>query len=89
MLNMTPDDEVEGELCKSDHQLARDLIDEAMAKRGNDLDNVKHLLKRVGFHQIVLARQSRRTNCWLLVLSVLMVIGAVASVISAVIAILA
>lgn len=80
--------EIESEFAKSDSQLGQDLIQEAMAERSND-DSVKHMLKRLGLHQLVLDRQLRTANCWLLWLSVIMAIGAVASIVQAVYAALA
>ena len=53
---MSDDDlrrEVEAEFAKSDVQLGMDLIQEALAKRP-DADSAKHVLKRLGLHQLVL-----------------------------------
>ena len=80
--------EVESEFAKSDAQLGQDLIQEAMTNR-SDSDSVKHLLKRLGLHQLVLDRQVKTANCRLLWLSVVMAIGAVASIFQAVYAALA
>lgn len=80
--------EVESEFAKSDLQLGKDLIQEAMAQRSND-DSVKHLLKRLGLHQLVLDRQVRTANGWLLRLSVVMAIGALASIVQLIYAALA
>lgn len=85
---MSKDDlkrEVESEFAKSDVQLGQDLIQEAMANRP-DQDSVKHLLKRLGLHQLVLDRQVRKANRWLFWLSIVM---APASIVQAVYAVLA
>ena len=80
--------EVEAEFNKSDVQLGLDLIQEALANR-EPADSAKHLLKRMGLHQLVLDRQVRQTNQWLLILSVVMAIGSLASIVGAVFSVLA
>jgi hypothetical protein len=74
--------EVEAEFAKTDVQLGQDLIQEAGAKRPEP-DSVKHLLKRLGLHQLVLDRRLRWTNTWLLILSVIMAFGSLASIVEA------
>lgn len=73
--------EAEEEFTKGYVQLAMDLIREANAD-GKPEDLTKHLLKRLGIHQLALDRQARRTNCLLLILSGVMAIGAVFSVLT-------
>ena len=74
--------EADIELKKSSRQLAEDIIYEANklpdapAGEQENLDIIKHLLKRIALHQLALDEQGRKTNKRLLVLSVVMAVGA-------------
>lgn len=87
--------EAEAEFKKPFKQLAEDIIREANtlpekpAGEHENLDIIKHLIKRLALHQISLeckAEQSNllliRANRWLIVLSVIMAIGAIFSILS-------
>jgi hypothetical protein len=74
--------EAAAELTKEPRQLSEDIIRETITPREKpasekeNLDIIKHLLKRIALHQLALDRQGRRTNRILIVLSVIMAIGA-------------
>ena len=73
------------ELAKQPRQLSEDIIREAITHpeqpegEKENLDIIKHLLKRIALHQLALDRQGRRTNLILIVLSIIMAIGALFS----------
>jgi len=66
---------------KKDKQLAMDIVREANASQeeGGAPDRIKHLVKVMALQQLVLAKQARRTNCYLLLLSVITTLAACAS----------
>jgi len=78
--------EAAAELAKEPRQLSEDIIRETITPREKpasereNLDIIKHLLKRIALHQLALDRQGRRTNGILIVLSVIMAIGALFTV---------
>ncbi|MEE8186733.1 MAG: hypothetical protein V3T99_03610 [Nitrososphaerales archaeon] len=71
--------EVHEEFAKGYPQLAADIIREANAPLNNhdNVDLIKHLVKRVALHQLVLEGQAKWTNTLLVLLAF---IGGVASV---------
>ena len=78
--------EAAAELTKEPKQLSEDIIREASTHpdkpegEKENLDIIKHLLKRIALHQLALDRQGRRTNCILILLSAIMAIGALFTV---------
>lgn len=78
--------EANDEFKKSLPHLAQDIIREANTLPGEpvgekeNLDIIKHLLKRIALHQLVMDKQNRRTICVLILLSVIMAIGALFTV---------
>jgi hypothetical protein len=78
--------EAAAELAKGARQLSEDIIREASTHpdkpegEKENLDIIKHVLKRIALHQLALDRQSRWTNRILIVLSVIMAIGALFTV---------
>jgi proline racemase len=75
--------EIKDEFAKDLTTLAQDITREANTHpdkpegEKENLDIIKHLLKRMAIHQVSLQKQSKRTNVWLFVLSIIMAIGAV------------
>jgi hypothetical protein len=73
--------EAADELSKKPDQLAADIIREANTHperpegEKENLDIIKHLLKRIALHQLALDKQAKRTNWWLIVLSIIMAVG--------------
>jgi len=78
--------EANDEFKKSLPHLAQDIIREANtlpsepAGEKENLDIIKHLLKRIALHQLVMDKQNRRTICILILLSIIMVVGALFTV---------
>ncbi len=76
------------EFTKKARELAKDIIREANtppqdpASEKENLDIIKHLIKRIAVHQISLDARAKWTNCWLIVLSGIMAIGAIFSILS-------
>jgi hypothetical protein len=60
-------------------ELAQDIIREANQPT-EPLDRIKHTLKLMALQQLVLADQAKRTNKWLIILSVVSAFGAIASI---------
>lgn len=75
--------EAREEFSKGVMQLAMDVIREANtvpagpASEKENLDLIKHLLKRLAVHQVSLDASGRKTSKWLVILSVIMVFGVV------------
>ena len=73
--------EAHDEFRKSLDHLAQDIIREANTLPGGpasekeNLDIIKHLLKRIALHQLVLDKQNRRTILILIILSIIMAVG--------------
>lgn len=73
--------EADDEFRKSLGHLAQDIIREANTLPGEpagekeNLDIIKHLLKRIALHQLVLDKQNRRTILILIILSIIMAVG--------------
>ena len=61
---------------------AATLPDNQPASAEENLDIIKHLLKRLAIHQIMLEEKAKTTNCWLIVLSIIMAIGSLFTVLS-------
>lgn len=88
---MTEEDikkEAKEELTKSTEELIKDTIREAntypqtpLAENEN-LDIIKHLIKRLAIHQIILEKRTNETNRWLIILSIIMAVGALFSILS-------
>jgi hypothetical protein len=74
--------EAQQEFLKKSEQLAKDIIREANtlpkkpASEKENLDIIKHLLKRIALHQLTLDKQTKRTNFILILLSIIMAVGA-------------
>jgi len=79
-------EQASAELAKGPQQLGEDIIREASTHpdmpegEKENLDIIKHLLKRIALHQLALDRQGRRTNLILIVLSIIMAVGALFTV---------
>lgn len=83
---------IEGEAClefkKNTKELIKDVIREANtppiepASEKENLDIIKHLIKRLAIHQISLDDRAKKVNHWLIILSVIMAIGAIFSFLS-------
>ena len=77
--------EEKDELNKNHEELIKDIIREANllpkspAGEKDNLDIIKHLLKRLAVHQIILEQKTNRTNFWLLVLTIISAIGVLVS----------
>lgn len=80
--------EVELEFTKNIKELAKDAVREANENHQNpagekgNLDIIKHLVKRLLVHQLILEDRVNRTNYWLIVLSIIMAAGALLSIVS-------
>lgn len=78
--------EIEDEFAKGLTTLARDITREANTHptqpegEKENLDIIKHLIKRLAIHQVCLVHQSKRTNRRLRILSIIMAIGALFAV---------
>jgi predicted GTPase len=88
---MTEEDirrEAQEEFSKGVMQLAMDAIREANtlpagpASEKENLDSIKHLIKRLAVHQVSLDASARKASKWLVILSVIMAVGAVFQVLS-------
>ena len=72
--------EVKQEFDKKIDQLASDVIDEANtlpknpAPEKENLDLIKHLLKKMAVHQLIIEKQAKKTNLYLLILTVIITI---------------
>lgn len=81
-------DEADGEKDKDAEELIKDTIREAnqipqnTASEKENLDIIKHLIKRLAIHQIVLEDRANGINSWLIILSAIMAIGAFFSILS-------
>lgn len=83
---------IEGEAClevkKKPEELVKDIIREANtlpeepASEKENLDIIKHLIKRLAVHQISLDDRAKKINYWLIILSFIMAIGAIFSILS-------
>ncbi len=88
MTEETIEAEVELEFTKNTKELAKDAIREANENPQNpagekeNLDIIKHLVKRLLVHQLILEDRVNKTNFWLVVLSIIMAIGALLSIVS-------
>ncbi len=88
MTNEEIEVEVKSEFEKNPRELAKDMVREANlipqkpASEKENLDIIKHLIKRLTIHQAVLQDRTNKTNCWLIVLSIIMAIGALFSILS-------
>lgn len=80
--------EIKLEFDKDTLILAKDIWNEANtlppkpAGEKENLDIIKHLIKRLTVHQIILEDRANKTNFWLIVLSMIMAIGALFSILS-------
>lgn len=80
--------EVFWEFKKKPRELAKDIIREANtlpekpAGEKENLDIIKHLIKRLAIHQISLDDRAKKANLLLLVLSVIMAIGSLFPILS-------
>lgn len=80
--------EAEAELGKATIELVKDTIREAnnipqqVAGEKENLDIIKHLIKRLTVHQIILEDRANKMNLILLWLSVVMTISALFSILS-------
>lgn len=80
--------EAESETTKNAIELIKDSIREATtlprspASEKENLDIIKHLIKRLAIHQIVLEEKANKTNCLLLFLTIISTIATVLSLIS-------
>jgi hypothetical protein len=78
--------EAAAELRKEADQLAADIIREANTHpekpegEKENLDIIKHLLKRIALHQLTIDAQGKRTNRILIWLSIIMAIGSLFTV---------
>ena len=78
------------ELNKKTKKLVYDIIREANTLPGinkvagpeQNLDIIKHLIKRLAVHQIILEEKAKILNKILIILSIIMSIGAIASIIN-------
>jgi hypothetical protein len=83
------------ELLKEPKQLIYDIIREANTLPKNcaapeqNLDIIKHELKRLAEHQVILEEKSSQTNLILVILSVIMAFGSVAGIVSLIFQVLA
>ena|SRR3990172_10024604 len=72
--------EVEHEFHKKQKELAKDVIREANtlpkepASEKENLDLIKHMLKRLAVHQLIIEEQSKKTNRLLLTITVVIAI---------------
>jgi len=79
------------ESLKDPDELVKDAIREANtlpkapATERDNLDIIKHLIKRLAVHQVNLETKADSTNKWLLLLTIISTIAAVISVISIVV----
>lgn len=90
-VKMTEEDiekEANSEEEKNYKELIRDAIREAntcpktpLAEKEN-LDIIKHLIKRLAVHQIILQKRTEDTNRRLFILSIIMAVGALFSVLT-------
>jgi Mg2+ and Co2+ transporter CorA len=82
------ENEVKQETSKNTKELIKDIIREAnslpknTANEKDNLDIIKHLIKRLAIHQIVLEGKTNETNRWLLFLSIVSTIAAILSFLS-------
>lgn len=80
--------EANSEEKKKTKELIKDTIREANTGPENpleekeNLDIIKHLIKRLAIHQIILQKRTGDTNRWLIVLSVIMAVGALFSILT-------
>ena len=69
------------ELKKNAGQQIQDIIDEANnlptkpAHEKENLDIIKHLIKRLAYQQVSLNEKAKLTNRWLMILSIIMAIS--------------
>ncbi|GEM_PF-2739250 len=76
------------EKFKKSDELIKDAIREANtipktpAGEKQNLDIIKHLIKRLAMHQVSLERQASNTNKWLLVLTIISTIATIISLIN-------
>ncbi len=83
------EEEARLELTKETYELVKDIIREANklpkeqpASEKENLDIIKHLIKRLAVHQISLEERAKRTNNLLILLSIIMAIGSIFSILS-------
>jgi len=75
--------ELKQEFKKRHTDLAKDIIREANtlpeepAGENENLDIIKHLIKRLAVHQLIIEEQAKIANARLVVLSIIMAIGAI------------
>lgn len=76
------------ERFKDSNELIKDAIREANAlpktptSEKNNLDIIKHLIKRLAVHQVSLEREANKTNKWLLLLTIISTFATVISLIN-------
>ena len=77
------------EFKKNMEELVKDIIREANtlpkgqpASEKENLDIIKHLIKRLAVHQISLDNRAKKINILLIILSFIMTIGAIFSILS-------
>ena len=69
------------ELNKNAGQQIQDIIDEANnlptepAHEKENLDIIKHLIKRLAYQQVSLNEKAKLTNRWLMILSIIMAVS--------------
>lgn len=82
---------VKSPVCsKETIELVKDMIREAntpipmdkCAYEKMNSDIIKHLIKRLATHQVILSDRAKKTNYWLIVLSIIMAIGSISSVLT-------
>ncbi len=84
--------DIEKEAClerfKNSDELIKDAIREANtlpktpASEKDNLDIIKHLIKRLAIHQVSLEKEASKTNKWLLLLTIISTLAAVISLIN-------
>ena len=78
--------EAEQEFKKNSSELVKDIIREANelpkepASEKENLDIIKHLIKRLTVHQIILEEKANKIGLWLIILSIIMAVGALFSI---------
>lgn len=68
------ENEAREELKKPTFDLIKDSIREANSSKGDNLDLIKHLIKRLAIHQLILEERANKTNCLLLLMTIILVI---------------
>jgi hypothetical protein len=74
--------EIKLENTKDFEELEKDIVREANASDKKDTDIIKHLIKRLAVHQIILQKKTSETNYLLIILSIVMALGALFSILT-------